>query len=227
MWRIDACAFDVGAQELGRNPFNSTRPMNRRVRVRHAAQSDEYRWFTASIRLLRIARAMGLPEGLVSRQVRWPGIVMFATTMNSKFRSSPQIRRLVDCTYSLHTTVFVALHKTIFGGPIMKSLIKAVAIAALLAAPVVSFAQTNEPVTRAQVRNELIQLEKAGYNPSISNDEDYPADIQAAEARVAAEKATAQADTTGYGASANGSTQAGQRTETVVSPYSPPVYNVR
>ncbi|SDH56265.1 DUF4148 domain-containing protein [Paraburkholderia phenazinium] len=109
----------------------------------------------------------------------------------------------------------------------MKSLIKAVAIAALLAAPVVSFAQTNEPVTRAQVRNELIQLEKAGYNPSISNDEDYPADIQAAEARVAAEKATAQADTTGYGASANGSTQAGQRTETVVSPYSPPVYNVR
>jgi Ni/Co efflux regulator RcnB len=32
----------------------------------------------------------------------------------------------------------------------MKSLIKAVAIAAVLAAPVISFAQTNEPVTRAQ-----------------------------------------------------------------------------
>lgn len=109
----------------------------------------------------------------------------------------------------------------------MKSLIKAVAIAALLAAPVVSFAQTNQLVTRAQVRNELIQLEKAGYNPSISNDEDYPADIQAAEARVAAEKGTAQADATGYGPSAGGSTQTGQRTESVASPYSPPVYNMR
>ncbi|MEW6345671.1 MAG: DUF4148 domain-containing protein [Pseudomonadota bacterium] len=109
----------------------------------------------------------------------------------------------------------------------MKSLIKAVAIAAVLAIPAVSFAQTNQPVTRAQVRNELVQLEKAGYNPSVSNDEDYPADIQAAEARVAAEKGAAQADTTGYGASVSGSTQTGQRTESVASPYSPPVYNVR
>ena len=46
----------------------------------------------------------------------------------------------------------------------MKSLIKAVAIAAVLAAaPVVSFAQSNPSgLTRAQVREELIQLEKAG-----------------------------------------------------------------
>ncbi|WP_144158975.1 DUF4148 domain-containing protein [Paraburkholderia sp. BCC1885] len=107
----------------------------------------------------------------------------------------------------------------------MKSLIKAVAIAAVLAAPVVSFAQTNEPVTRAQVRAELIQIEKAGYNPSTSNDYDYPANIQAAEARVATQNG--QADATGYGSGANGSAQAGQRTETTVSPYSPPVYNVR
>ncbi|MFP3607088.1 DUF4148 domain-containing protein, partial [Paraburkholderia sp. SIMBA_053] len=34
----------------------------------------------------------------------------------------------------------------------MKSLIKAVAIAAVLAIPAVSFAQSNQPVTRAQVR---------------------------------------------------------------------------
>ena len=105
----------------------------------------------------------------------------------------------------------------------MKSLIKAVAIAAVLAAPVISFAQTNEPVTRAQVRNELIQLEKAGYNPATANDNDYPNDIQAAEARVAAQNGNA----TGYGPGASGSAQAGQRGETTVSPYSPPVYNVR
>jgi hypothetical protein len=105
----------------------------------------------------------------------------------------------------------------------MKSLIKAVAIAAVLAAPVISFAQTNEPVTRAQVRNELVQLEKAGYNPATANDYDYPNDIQAAEARVAAQNG----NTTGYGSGANGSTQAGQRGETTISTYSPPVYNVR
>jgi len=69
----------------------------------------------------------------------------------------------------------------------MKSLIKAVAIAAVLAAPIASFAQTNQPVTRAQVRAELVQLEKAGYNPSRNDDATYPAEIQAAEARVAAQ----------------------------------------
>jgi len=109
----------------------------------------------------------------------------------------------------------------------MKSLIKAVAIAAVLAAPVVSFAQSNQPLTRAQVREELIQLEKAGYNPSTANDYDYPANIQAAEARVAAQKGVAQADATGYGPSENGSSQVGRRTETTISPYSPPVYNAQ
>jgi hypothetical protein len=109
----------------------------------------------------------------------------------------------------------------------MKSLIKAIALAAILTAPVVSFAQTNESLTRAQVRNELIQLEKVGYNPATADDYDYPANIQAAEARVAAQNASAQTDATGYGVGASGSTQAGQRGETTVSTYSPPVYNIR
>ncbi|HEY1216660.1 MAG TPA: DUF4148 domain-containing protein, partial [Bryobacteraceae bacterium] len=65
----------------------------------------------------------------------------------------------------------------------MKSLIQAVVIATVLAAPVASFAQSNQPVTRAQVRAELIQLEKAGYQPSRS-DIYYPADLQAAQSRV-------------------------------------------
>ncbi|MEX3901156.1 DUF4148 domain-containing protein [Paraburkholderia sp. JPY432] len=101
----------------------------------------------------------------------------------------------------------------------MKSLIKAVAIAAIAAAPIVSFAQSNQqPVTRAQVRNELIQLERAGYNPSTSNDTEYPADIQAAEQRVQAQNpAVAQtqptANTSGYGAPMSGATQAGRPTQ--------------
>jgi Domain of unknown function (DUF4148) len=103
----------------------------------------------------------------------------------------------------------------------MKSLIKAVAIAAVLAAPVVSFAQSSQqPITRAEVRGELIQLEHAGYNPATSNDANYPADVQAAEQRVQAQNpALAQtqtqptADTSGYGAPMSGSTQSGAMTQ--------------
>jgi len=90
----------------------------------------------------------------------------------------------------------------------MKSLIQAVALAAILAAPIASFAQSNQPVTRAQVRQELIDREKAGYNPSTANDYDYPQNIQAAQARVDAEKAGA-AQATGYGPAAGASSRSG------------------
>jgi len=99
----------------------------------------------------------------------------------------------------------------------MKSLVKAVALAVVLAAPVVSFAQAqpgNGPVTRAQVRNELIQLEKAGYNPARGEDPHYPADIQAAQARVAEQNALAQApgaDSSGYGSVPQGAVVSGAR----------------
>ncbi len=88
----------------------------------------------------------------------------------------------------------------------MKSLIQAVVIAAVLAAPVASFAQSNQPVTRAEVRAQLIQLEKAGYQPGRS-DPYYPADIQAAQARVAAQNGAAES---GYGGAVSGSSQSSQ-----------------
>lgn len=87
----------------------------------------------------------------------------------------------------------------------MKSLIEAIAIAALITAPLAAFAQSNQGLTRAQVRADLVQVEKAGYNPSDWMH--YPQNIQAAEARVAAEKG----DASGYGAGSNGTSQAGQR----------------
>jgi opacity protein-like surface antigen len=95
----------------------------------------------------------------------------------------------------------------------MKSLIQAVVIAAALVAPVASFAQSNQPVTRAQVRSELIQLEQAGYQPGRA-DPYYPADIQAAQSRVAeqngtAQNGTAQAAQSGYGGVVSGSSQGG------------------
>jgi hypothetical protein len=90
----------------------------------------------------------------------------------------------------------------------MKSLIQAVVIAAVLAAPVASFAQSNQPVTRAQVRAELIQLEKAGYQPGRA-DPYYPADIQAAQSRVVAQNGAAQSTQSSFGGVVSGSSQSG------------------
>ena len=91
----------------------------------------------------------------------------------------------------------------------IKSLVSAVALASALAAPAVSFAQqSNGPVTRAQVRAELVQLEKAGWSPAMDmgNNPHYPDGIQAAEAKVAAQNGTAS----GYGGVVSGSSEAGR-----------------
>jgi hypothetical protein len=45
-----------------------------------------------------------------------------------------------------------------------RSLIPSVALASALSAPAALFAQSNEPVTRRQVRAELVQ---AGWHPAI------------------------------------------------------------
>jgi hypothetical protein len=91
----------------------------------------------------------------------------------------------------------------------MKSLIQAVAIAAVLAIPAVSFAQStqsSQPLTRAQVKSELIQIEAAGYNPATANSYDYPANIQRAQARVAAQNGVADSS---YGGMATTTSAAG------------------
>ncbi|HEY1996255.1 DUF4148 domain-containing protein [Paraburkholderia sp.] len=82
----------------------------------------------------------------------------------------------------------------------MKSVIQAVVVAAALAAPVAVFAQSNQPVTRAQVRAELAQLEQTGWRPAAGADPHYPDDILAAEAKVAERNGT-----TGVGGVANAS----------------------
>jgi hypothetical protein len=90
----------------------------------------------------------------------------------------------------------------------MKSLIQAVVVAALFAAPVASFAQrSNTPVTRAEVRAELVQLEQTGWRPGVGADPHYPEDIQAAEAKVAAQHDA----TIGFGGVVSGSSQTGGR----------------
>jgi uncharacterized protein DUF4148 len=72
----------------------------------------------------------------------------------------------------------------------MKALLYAALALGAIATPVLSFAQnTNGPVTRAEVRAELLRLEQAGYNPASGDETNYPVEIQAAEAKVAAEDA--------------------------------------
>jgi uncharacterized protein YgbK (DUF1537 family) len=93
----------------------------------------------------------------------------------------------------------------------MKSIIYAAVAAAVVAAPVASFAQSEQGLTREQVRAELVQLEQNGYKP-LASDSQYPSDIQAAEQRIQPNQPMlARADTSGYGAMAAGGAQSGRR----------------
>ena len=86
-----------------------------------------------------------------------------------------------------------------------------------------TFAQSaSAPLTRAQVRADLIRLEQAGYNPAANDDSNYPADIQAAEARVAAQNAAqsdqqSAVDSVG-GTQQHGSSEAGKPTAETPAP---------
>lgn len=88
----------------------------------------------------------------------------------------------------------------------MKALIQAVIVGTSLVASATVFAQSNAPVTRAQVRAELVQLQQAGYHVGDGDQARYPEAIQAAEVRIAAENAAAG----GYGGSEAGSAQGGR-----------------
>jgi len=69
------------------------------------------------------------------------------------------------------------------------------AVAAILPAffaasyPLAARAGSGAPVTRAQVRCEFLALDRAGYNPSTSDESAYPENAQAAERRLAAARA--------------------------------------
>ncbi|NPT39422.1 hypothetical protein [Paraburkholderia xenovorans] len=83
----------------------------------------------------------------------------------------------------------------------MKSLIQAVAIAVVLAAPMASFAQSSsQPASQ---------------------------DAQGVQAQASGQQVPAQADNSGYGSGSRGTWQAGHGTDTTVSSYSPPIYNAR
>lgn len=88
----------------------------------------------------------------------------------------------------------------------MKSLIQSVLIATALAAPVAVFAQSNAPVTRAQVKAELVQFAQAAGPRAFSNDPYYPNRAQMAQARIDAQGGNSEAVGGAHaGSSASGS----------------------
>ncbi|HKR40982.1 MAG TPA: DUF4148 domain-containing protein [Paraburkholderia sp.] len=98
----------------------------------------------------------------------------------------------------------------------MSRLLLSILVAAsAVAVPAYSFAQSTQPLTRAEVRADLVRVEQAGYSPGRGDDIDYPADIQAAEAKVAAAQyAQNSAQSDMGGVSMGSSSAAGSRTHT-------------
>ncbi|ABE35838.1 DUF4148 domain-containing protein [Paraburkholderia xenovorans] len=71
----------------------------------------------------------------------------------------------------------------------MRIFIRAVTLSSIFAFPFLVHAQSdNVPLTRAEVRADLLNVERAGYM-SRWTEPNYPVDIQQAEAKIAADKA--------------------------------------
>ncbi|CAJ6036485.1 Membrane-fusion protein [Burkholderia pseudomallei] len=103
----------------------------------------------------------------------------------------------------------------------MKSFVYAAVAASILATPLASFAQADQqpPLTREQVRSELVQLEQNGYKPEAGETQ-YPANVQAALQRMLpAQQTLTHADTSGYGVQPAGAAESGGRASR--SPTSP------
>jgi Domain of unknown function (DUF4148) len=96
-----------------------------------------------------------------------------------------------------------------------KLLVRLVIAASAIAAPALSFAQSTGSLTRAEVYQDLVRVEQAGYNPARGDDPNYPADIQAAEAKIATMQQAQQPATQDVGGTAqDGNTTRGARAHT-------------
>ncbi|MFM0046458.1 DUF4148 domain-containing protein [Paraburkholderia sediminicola] len=82
----------------------------------------------------------------------------------------------------------------------MESLLEALLVAIILSAPVAAIAQSNQPLSRAEVRAELVQYERAGYSPLDWSH--YAADIQAAPISAFGQYDHLHVEPGGYGSTA-------------------------
>ncbi|KVZ88711.1 DUF4148 domain-containing protein [Burkholderia ubonensis] len=88
-----------------------------------------------------------------------------------------------------------------------KTMIRAACIGILMmgAAAAAQAQASSQPLTRAQVRQELAEYQAAGYRPAIVSSPDYPQNVQAITQRVA------QADAAGYGGNGHAMVESGKR----------------
>ncbi|MGS1024409.1 DUF4148 domain-containing protein [Burkholderia glumae] len=98
----------------------------------------------------------------------------------------------------------------------MKTLIASIAaLSALTSVAGVAHADVTHLISRYSVKSELKQLEQAGYNPARKSN-NYPSDIQNAEARIRAKIPAAAhgavIDNSGYGNGPSASSQSGSMT---------------
>ncbi|WP_244816177.1 DUF4148 domain-containing protein [Caballeronia sp. Lep1P3] len=106
----------------------------------------------------------------------------------------------------------------------MKSFVKAVAAAAVIVAPALSFAQADSSVTRGQVQQDLRQVEAAGYYPGQSDRTTYPRDAQNAESRASARSGAMPGYNNDYGGVGSGSSAAGMRALRPMNDGNKPIY---
>jgi hypothetical protein len=103
----------------------------------------------------------------------------------------------------------------------VKFLTRSVAVAVMIVSPIAAFAQSNDPITRAQVRAQLVQLEQQGYRVGDGDHANYPQLIQAAEAKIALQEVAANG---AYGGVQNGGSDAGSWHDVRATAYSAPIY---
>ena len=96
-----------------------------------------------------------------------------------------------------------------------------VTVVGALAVPTLAFAQSASPVTRAQVRDDLNQLEQAGYTPAENDNAHYPDRIVAAEKKVS-EQNDAQYTNDATGGVSSGTSASGAPVHTRAQP---PMHN--
>ena len=95
----------------------------------------------------------------------------------------------------------------------MRLLKHAAILAAVMGVSATAFAQTtvqpNEPATRGEVRQDLMNVESQGYRPGDGDRTDYPANAQAAERRLSEQQGQGES----YGGVVNGTAASGMATQ--------------
>ncbi|MGU7783333.1 DUF4148 domain-containing protein [Burkholderia sp. PU8-34] len=89
----------------------------------------------------------------------------------------------------------------------MKTMIRAAWACVLIGTAVAAHAQpASQPLTRAEVRQELADMQAAGYRPSMISSPDYPQNMQA----IVKQVAQARANATDYGSNGNAAVESGK-----------------